>query len=79
MIEYRADFDREYPVMGTPAYNTIRLKRVDARTAEAVLSHAGRVLEQHAARSPRMADARSRSAKENQGILESNVAIYRKQ
>jgi hypothetical protein len=43
VIEYRADFDHEYPVMGTEAYDTIRLKRIDARTAEAVLSHAGRV------------------------------------
>ena len=39
VIEYRADFDREFPVMGTEAYDTIRLKRIDARTAEAVLSH----------------------------------------
>ena len=43
VIEYRADFDHEYPVMGTPAYDTIQLKRIDAYTAEAVLSHAGRV------------------------------------
>jgi hypothetical protein len=33
VIEYRADFDREFPVMGTEAYDTIRLKRIDARTA----------------------------------------------
>ena len=35
VIEYRADFDHEYPVMGTEAYDTIRLKRIDAHTAEA--------------------------------------------
>ena len=32
MIVYRADFDHEFPVMGTEAYDTIRLKRVDSRT-----------------------------------------------
>jgi len=43
VIDYRADFDRELPVSGTQAYDAIRLKRVDARTTEGVLSHAGRV------------------------------------
>src|SRR4051812_40809513 len=42
-IEYISEYDREYPVMGTAAYDHIQLKRLDARTAEAVLSHAGRV------------------------------------
>lgn len=42
-IEYIAEYDREYPVMGTEAYDHILLKRVDERTAEAVLSHAGRI------------------------------------
>jgi len=42
-IEYIAEFDREYPVAGTEAYDHVLLKRVDAYTAEAVLSHAGRV------------------------------------
>ncbi len=42
-IEYIAEYDREYPVMGTDAYDHILLKRVDEQTAEAVLSHAGRV------------------------------------
>jgi len=80
VIEYRADFDREYPVMGTPAYDTIRLKRVDARTAEAVLSHAGRVF--GTARRTISEDGRTLTItfrQENQGILESNTAIYRKQ
>jgi hypothetical protein len=43
LIEYRADFDHEYPVSGTEAYDAVRFKRIDTRTAEAVLSHAGRV------------------------------------
>jgi hypothetical protein len=42
-IEYTAEYDREYPVVGTDAYDHILLKRVDAQTAEAVLSHAGKV------------------------------------
>ena len=42
-IEYRSDFDQEMPVSGTEAYDAITLKRIDARTAEATLSHAGRV------------------------------------
>lgn len=42
-IEYVAEYDREYPVMGTAEYDHILMKRMTARTAEAVLSHAGRV------------------------------------
>ena len=38
-----AEYDREYPVMGTEEYDHILMKRISARTAEAVLSHAGRV------------------------------------
>jgi hypothetical protein len=42
-IEYTANFDREYPVMGTQEYDHVVLKRLDELTSEAVLSHAGRV------------------------------------
>ena len=42
-IEYIAEYDREYPVMGTEDYDHVLLKRVDPRTSEAVLSHAGRI------------------------------------
>jgi hypothetical protein len=42
-IEYVAEYDREYPVMGTEEYDHILMKRITARTAEAVLSHAGRI------------------------------------
>jgi hypothetical protein len=80
VIEYRADFDREYPVMGTEAYDTIRLKRVDARTAEAVLSHAGRVF--GTARRVISEDGKTLTItfrQEDQGRLESNIAIYRKE
>jgi hypothetical protein len=79
VIEYRADFDREYPVMGTEAYDTIRLKRVDPYTAEAVLSHAGRVF--GTARRVVSPDGRTLTItfrQEDRGILESNTAVYRK-
>ena len=42
-IEYTANFDREYPVMGTEDYDHVTLKRIDEYASEAVLSHAGRV------------------------------------
>jgi hypothetical protein len=42
-IEYRADFDQEYPVSGTGAYDAVKFRRIDAYTADSVLSHAGRV------------------------------------
>jgi hypothetical protein len=80
VIEYRADFDREFPVMGTAAYDTIKLKRIDARTAEAVLSHAGRVF--GTARRVISDDGRTMTItfrQEDRGILESNTAVYRKQ
>jgi hypothetical protein len=80
VIEYRADFDREYPVMGTEAYDTIRLKRIDARTAEAVLSHAGRVF--GTARRAISEDGKTLTIafrQEDQGHLVNNIAIYRKE
>ena len=79
VIEYRADFDHEFPVTGTEAYDTIRLKRIDARTAEAVLSHAGRVF--GTARRVISEDGRTLTItfrQEDRGILESNIAVYRK-
>ena len=42
-IEYIAEYDREYPVIGTNDYDHVLLKRVDARTSEALLSHGGRI------------------------------------
>ena len=43
LIEYIAEYDREYPVTGTDEYDHLLLKRVDEFTAEAVLSHADKV------------------------------------
>ena len=42
-IEYRANYDHEYPVRGTTAYDAARFTRVNDYTSQAVLSHAGRV------------------------------------
>jgi hypothetical protein len=43
-VEYIADYDSlEYPVSGSPDYDSIKLTRVDPYTAEAVLGHAGKV------------------------------------
>ena len=45
MIEYAANYDSlEYPVTGSPDYDTIRLKKVGPSTSEATLGHAGRVI-----------------------------------
>jgi hypothetical protein len=44
-VEYTANYDAlEYPVTGTQDVDTIALKKVASRTAEAVLSHAGKVM-----------------------------------
>ena len=42
-VEYTADYDSlEYPVTGSSDYDSIKLKRVDTQTSEAVLGHAGK-------------------------------------
>jgi hypothetical protein len=80
VIEYRADFDHEFPVMGTEAYDTIRLKRIDERIAEAVLSHAGRVY--GTARRVISEDGRTLTItfrQEDRGHLVNNTAVYRRE
>jgi hypothetical protein len=43
-VEFAAAYDSlEYPVTGSPEYDTIKLRKVDASTSEAVLGHAGKV------------------------------------
>ena len=41
IIEYRANYDHEQTVTGTPAYDAITLKKIDDYTSESTLSHAG--------------------------------------
>jgi uncharacterized protein (DUF2252 family) len=44
-VEYVANYDSvEYPVTGSSDADTIALKKVAPRTAEAILSHAGQVM-----------------------------------
>ena len=42
-IVYKANYDNPYPVTGSTDYDAIKMTRIDDRTAESVLSHAGRV------------------------------------
>ena len=77
-IEYVAEYDREYPVMGTEDYDHILMKRITSRMAEAVLSHAGRVY--GIARRVIAGDGRTMTItfrRENQsGPSVYNVAVY---
>jgi hypothetical protein len=80
VIEYRADFDHEYPVSGTEAYDAIRFKRIDSHTAEAVLSHAGRVF--GTARRVIAKDGQSMTItvrRVDNDILVNNLAVYQKE
>jgi len=44
-VEYVANYDSvEYPISGSPDADTIALKKVAPRTAEATLSHAGQTM-----------------------------------
>jgi hypothetical protein len=42
-IEYDADYDSVNHVIGTPDYDAVRLKRINAYVSEATLSHAGKL------------------------------------
>ena len=79
VIEYRADFDHEYPVVGAGAYDTIKLTRINARTARAVLSHAGRVF--GTARRIVSDDGQTLTIelRREENTAVNNVALYRKQ
>jgi hypothetical protein len=41
--EYIANFGGEYMVTGTPAYDAVKLRRIDELASEALLTHAGMV------------------------------------
>ena len=44
-VEYTANYDgKDYPITGTPAGDTISLKRIDALTAESTQKKAGRII-----------------------------------
>ena len=77
-IEYRANFDQEYPVSGTDAYDAVTFKRIDARTAQAVLSHAGQVF--GIARRVISEDGQTMTItfRREASTVVNNVAVYRK-
>jgi hypothetical protein len=78
-IEYRADFDMEYPVSGTDAYDAVKFRRIDAYTSDAVLSHAGRVF--GTARRVISTDGRTMTItfRQEDPSLVKNVVVYTKQ
>ena len=77
-IEYRADFDMEYPVSGTEAYDAVKFRRIDSRTADSVLSHAGRVF--GTARREISADGKTMTItfRQEDPSLVKNIVVYRK-
>jgi hypothetical protein len=79
VIDYRADLDREVPVSGTQAYDAVRLKKIDDRTTEGVLSHAGRVF--GFSRRVLSADGKTMTItfrREEPGDMVNNFAVYTK-
>ena len=79
-IEYIAEYDRVYPVTGTEEYDHLVLKRVDAYTAEAVLSHADKVY--GIARRHVTADGKTMTITFNRnlsGSVVNNVSVYQKE
>lgn len=78
-IEYRADFDQEYPVSGTEAYDAVRFRRIDDYTSDAVLSHAGRVF--GTARRVISKDGRTMTItfRQEDPALVKNVVVYHKE
>jgi hypothetical protein len=78
-IEYRADFDQEYPVSGTEAYDAVRFRRIDAYTSDAVLSHASRVF--GTARRVISKDGRTMTItfRQEDPALVKNVVVYHKE
>lgn len=79
VIDYRSDLDRDVPVSGTRAYEVIRLKKIDDRTTEGVLSHAGRVF--GFSRRVISADGQTMTItfrREEPGDMVNNFAVYTK-
>jgi hypothetical protein len=77
VIDYRADLDREVPVSGTKAYDAVRLKKIDDRTTEGVLSHGGRVF--GFSRRVLSADGQTMTItfrREEPGDMVNNFAVY---
>ena len=80
-VGYVANYDSlEYPVTGSSESDTIALKKIAPRTAEAVMSHAGRVMA--TARRAISADGQTLTIEykgESQGQQVNYTAVYEKQ
>lgn len=79
VIDYRADYDRDHLVYGSRTYDTLLLRRIDALTAEAVLSHAGRVF--GTARRVMSSDGQTMTVtfrRTEPGDMIHNIAVYQK-
>jgi len=79
-FEYIANFGGEYMVTGTPAYDSVKLTRLDEFSSEAVLTHAGAVY--GVARRVISADGKTMTItfdRKNADTPVHNVAIYHKQ
>jgi hypothetical protein len=79
VIDYRVEFDRDHLVSGSLTYDTVRLRRVDPLTVDAVLSHAGRVW--GTARRVVSQDGETMTVtfrRTEPGDMINNVAVYRK-
>jgi hypothetical protein len=78
-VEYVVNYDSlEYPVTGSPDYDAIKLKKIDALTSEAVLGHGGTVFA--TARRVISEDGKTMTitfhANELQGFRFHNVMVY---
>ena len=79
VIDYRVEFDRDHLVSGSLTYDTVRLRRVDPLTSDAVLSHAGRVWgTARRAISPDGETMTITFRRTEPGDMINNVAVYRK-
>ena len=80
VIDYRADYDRDYPVSGTKLYDLVRFRRIDEYTTEGVLSHAGQVY--GSSRRVLSADGETMTItfrRTELGDMVNNVAVYHKE
>jgi hypothetical protein len=78
-VEYVAKYDRvEYPIMGSAEADAIALNKIDAYTAEASLTHAGKVI--GTARRVISPDGKTMTItfRDSRGTI-NNVAVYEKQ
>lgn len=78
-LEYVAKYDRvEYPITGSTEADAIALKKIDAYTAEASLTHAGKVI--GTARRVISKDGKTMTItfRDARGVV-SNVAVYQKE